>query len=133
MLRAALRRALLGFLVGALGGGVALMIALGRAGLVQSGGHGPTSFNEQHPALAVALLAAFGICGAVVGLLAPMRRTPFGAIGLGLIAANGFLTTVFVALEGPPAGWPRSMWWALGVGTLLLGLVLGGQLQPSDS
>jgi hypothetical protein len=131
-MRAALRRVLLGFLVGVLGGGVALMIAFGRASLVGSGGRVPTLLIEYHTALAVALLAAFGICGAVVGLLAPMRRTPFGAIGLGLIAATGFLMTVFVALEGPPAGWPRSVWWAVGVGTLLLGLVLGGQLQPSD-
>jgi hypothetical protein len=132
-MRAALRRAVLGFFVGLLSGGVALMIALGRASLVGSGAHGPVPFSEQHTVLAVPLLAAFGIGGAVVGLLAPIRRTPFGAIAVGLIAASGFLATVFVALEGPPAGWPRSVWWSVGVGTLLLGLVLGGQLQPSDS
>jgi hypothetical protein len=132
-MRSALRRVVLGFLVGILGGGVALMIAHGRADLVGSGAHGPMPSSEQHMALAVPLLAAFGICGAVVGLLAPMRRTPLGAIGLGLIAASGFVATVFVALQGAPAEWPRSVWWAVGVGTLLLGLVLGGQLQPSDS
>ena len=109
------------------------MIAFGRAGLLGSGAHGPMPSAEQHTVLAIPLLAAFGIGGAVVGLLAPIRRTPIGAIVVGLIAASGFLATVFVALEGPPVGWSRSVWWSVGAGTLLLGLVLGGQLQPVDS
>jgi hypothetical protein len=129
----AFRRALLGFVVGIVSGGIALMIAHGRATLVGSGALGPMPFTAQHSVLAIPLLAAFAICGAIVGLLAPIRRTPFGATVVGLIAASGFLATVFVALEGSPMGWPRTVWWSLGVGTVFLGLVLGGQLQPTDS
>jgi hypothetical protein len=132
VMRAALRRVLLGVVLGIVGGAIALMIALGRASLVE-GGRGGGLVTQHHAALAPAFLVAFGLCGALLGLLAPLRRTPLGAIGLGLIAASGFVTAFFVGLAGPPVIWSRSTWWAVGTATLLLGLVLGGQLQPSDA
>jgi peptidoglycan/LPS O-acetylase OafA/YrhL len=109
------------------------MIALGRASLVDGGGRGPTLITEQHPALVPSFLVAFGLGGALFGLLAPLRRTALGAVCLGLIAASGFVAAVFVGLLGPPAAWSRSTWWVVGTATLLVGVVLGGQLQPSDS
>jgi hypothetical protein len=128
-MRAAIRRAMLGTVLGIVGGSLALMIALGRASLVGSGGRGPGLIAE-HTALAPSFLVAFGLGGALLGVLAPLRRTPLGAVGLGLIAAAGFIATVFVGLEGPPALWSRSTWWVAVTATLLVGVVLGGQLQP---
>lgn len=131
-MRTALLRALLGLFVGSLCGGLALMIALGRSSLIDSVGPGPALITNQHPALTLALLAAFSLGGAVLGLLAPLRRTTLGALTLGLLAAAGFLMTVFVGLEGPPTTWSAAVWWAIGTGSLLLGVVLADQLQPSD-
>jgi hypothetical protein len=121
---------MLGLILGVLGGGLALMIALGRTNLVQGGGRGPGLITEQHPALLSSFLVAFGLGGALLGLSAPLRRTAIGALALGLIAATGFVAAVFVGLAGPPAGWSRSTWWVVGTATLLVGVVLGGQLQP---
>jgi hypothetical protein len=109
------------------------MIALGRASLVGSGGGGPGMLAQSHTTLAPSFLVAFGLGGALLGLLAPLRRTPLGGFGVGLIAAGGFFVTVFVGLQGPPAAWSWSTWLAVGASTLLVGVVLGGQLQPSDS
>lgn len=132
MIRAAIRRAAVGCLLGILGGGLALMIAFGRASLVERGGPTPwTLTGDGQALLATALLAAFALCGALVGVLAPLRRTVPGAIGLSLIAATGFLTTVFVGLAGPPTSWSPSTWWSLGVGAILLGAVVAGHVQPS--
>jgi hypothetical protein len=132
-MRAAFRRAFVGVVLGIIGGALALMIALGRASLVEGGGRGPGLITQQHPALGPSFLVAFGLGGALLGLLAPLRRTALGALGLGLIAASGFVVTVFVGLAGPPAAWSRSTCWAVGTATLLVGAVLGGQLQPSDA
>jgi hypothetical protein len=132
-MRAALRRALLGLVLGIVSGGLALMIAVGRTTLVQGGGRGPGLIAEQHPALMPSFLVAFGLGGALLGLSAPLRRTAIGALALGLIAASGFVATIFVGLAGPPAGWSGSTWWVVGTATLLVGAVLGGQLQPSDT
>jgi hypothetical protein len=131
-MRAAVRRALLGLILGVVGGGLALMIAIGRANLVQGGGRGPALVTEQHPALVPSFLVAFGVGGALLGLSAPLRRTAIGALGLGLIAASGFVAAVFVGVAGPPTGWSRSTWWVVGTATFLLGAVLGGQLQPES-
>jgi hypothetical protein len=130
---AAFRRVLLGAVLGIVGGGLALMIALGRASLVEGGGRGPGLVTEQHPALMPSFLVAFGLGGALLGLLAPLRRTALGALALGLTAASGFVAAVFVGLAGPPAAWSQSTWWVVGTATLLVGVVLGGQLQPSDA
>ena len=132
MMRAALGRALLGLVAGAVAGGLAVAVALGRASLIRGVGRGGAPFVEHRPALALALLAAFGLGGALLGVLAPLRRSTLGAVALSLVAATGFLATVFVALQGTPAGWSRSTWWALGLGTLALGAVLADKVQPSD-
>jgi hypothetical protein len=131
MMRTAFRRALLGIVLGIVGGGLALMIAFGRANLVGRG-RGPGLVAQHQDTLAPLFLLAFGLGGALLGLLAPLRRTPLGAIGLGLIAATGFVVAVFSGLAGPPVAWSRSTWWAAGIAAALLGIVLGGQLQPSE-
>jgi peptidoglycan/LPS O-acetylase OafA/YrhL len=132
-MRATLRRTLLGVVLGIVGGSLALMIALGRASLVGSGGRGPGLVTAPDAALAPSFLVAFGLGGALLGLLAPLRRTPLGAFVLGMIAAAGFVAAIFVGLAGPPAEWSRSTWWAVGIAALLVGAVLGGQLQPAES
>jgi hypothetical protein len=132
-MRATLRRTLLGVVLGIVGGSLALMIAIGRASLVGSGGRGPALVTQPDAALAPSFLVAFGLGGALLGLLAPLRRTPLGAFVLGMIAAAGFVAAIFVGLAGPPAAWSRSTWWAVGIAALLVGTVLGGQLQPAES
>jgi hypothetical protein len=119
--------------LGIIGGGLALMIALGRANLVAAGGRAPGLGMQHQQMLAPSFLVAFALCGALVGLLAPLRRTALGALALALIAAGGFVAAVFVGIAGPPAAWSSSSWWAVGTTTVVLGVVLAGQLQPSDS
>jgi hypothetical protein len=128
---AAMRRAFIGFILGILGGGLALMIAIGRANLVGDPGAG--SLLRDRPELPHAVLAAFGLGGLLLGLLSPLRRTPLCAFGLGLLAAAVSIVTVFVGLAGFPTGWSHQTWWSAAVATLLLGMVIGAQLQPSDS
>jgi hypothetical protein len=131
-MRTALLRALLGFLIGGLCGGLALMISLGRSTLIGSVGRGTPLIDVRQPGLALAFLTAFSLGGAILGLLAPLRRTELGAFGLGLLSASGFLATVYVGLEGTPTEWSPSVWWTVGAGTVLLGIVLADQLRPSD-
>lgn len=131
-MRGALRRTLLGILLGLVGGGLALMISVGRANLVGGGGRGPRLMAQHQQMLAPSFLIAFAVCGALLGLLAPLRRTAAGALGLSFIAASAFVGAVFTGLAGPPVTWSPSSWWAVGTATVLLGVVLAGQLQPSD-
>jgi len=131
-MRSVLLRTLLGTVLGIMGGGLALMIAIGRARLVGGGGRGPGVATQHHEMVAPAFLVAFALAGALIGLLAPLRRTALGAFGLSFIAASGFVVAVFVGIAGPPLGWSASSWWAVGTATVLLSFVLAGQLQPSN-
>ena len=133
VMRAAIYRAVLGTVIGILGGGLALAISLGRAGLLASGGRGPALAGPHQIASVPALLVAFGLYGALVGLLAPLRRTAAGAFALAFIAAGGFVTTVLVGLAGLPARWPAATWLVAGIATLVLASVLSAQLQPPDA
>jgi hypothetical protein len=128
----ALRRAAIGCVLGLAAGGIALVLGLGRAALLSSGGRSPIALTAQHPAFAVTYLAAFGGAGAAIGLLAPLRRTMTGALLVGVLSAAAVLLAIFVVMEGHPAAWPRSIWWAAGIGTAILGFVVGTQLhQPN--
>jgi hypothetical protein len=131
-MRGVLLRTVLGVVLGIMGGGLALMIAIGRASLVGSGGRGPALVIEHQETLAPAFLVGFGLGGALLGLLAPLRRTAVGALGLSFIAATGFVVAVFVGIAGPPAAWSASSWWAVGTATVLLSILLAGQVQPSN-
>ena len=131
-MRAALRRAVLGLVLGVVGGGLALMIAFGRANLVASGGRGPGVIPLDHVTFAPFFLVGFALGGAVLGLFAPLRKTPLGALALGLVAAGGFVAAIFIGLAGPIELWSSSTWLVAGGATLVVGAVLGGQIQGEE-
>src|SRR5688500_7404815 len=67
-----------------------LMLCVGLVGAVIAVAKGrPVAFDIQRDLpLAALYAAAFSVAGAVIGLLAPMRRTKIGAYALGFIGAG---------------------------------------------
>ena len=93
--------------------------------------NGDAPFERYGVSLATVILAYFagGVsAGALVGVLAPLRRSRWGATLLGIMSGWLVFLGIGVALHGLPTEWDDVAWISVLVPGLLFGSVFGQQL-----
>ncbi len=117
------RRATQGAIVGAVLGGLGLLVGLARASIaLLSGTH--VVFGEMLlvPTL---YIGGFAFAGACVGALAPVSRGLVGRFVVGFLAAAIVSTFLARAMDGPLASWGRVQFQTIAVMTAFFGLIAG--------